>query len=272
MVMTGKRRNAQPGMIDVGVDIDGVTHTFARQKALDDVSLNVGTGVFGLLGPNGVGKSTLLRIMATVLKPKRGEVRLLGLNPGDSHDLRSIRRELGYLPQQFGFYPNFSIFEFIEYFALLKEMAPKTVRPAVARAIERVGLEDRAKAKMKSLSGGMLRRVGIAQAIVNEPALLLLDEPTVGIDPEQRVLFRRLLREIGEHSTVFVSTHLVEDVAAACSDVRILNEGRVVYAGDAQDLQRIGAEATDDDAAGDSDIERGYTSVLLASRAGREVW
>lgn len=265
-----QRAQQHRGMIEVGVDLDGITHSFGRHTALEDVSLHVGAGVFGLLGPNGAGKSTLLRIMATVLKPKRGEVRLLGMNPNDSHDLRSIRRELGYLPQQFGYYPNFSVFEFIEYFALLKEMSPKRVRPAVANAIERVGLEDRAKTKMKSLSGGMLRRVGIAQAIVNEPALLLLDEPTVGLDPEQRVLFRRLLREIGGHSTVFVSTHLVEDVAAACSDVRILNEGRVVYAGDASDLKRIGAGVSDDDAAGDSEIERGYTSVLMTSRQGRE--
>jgi ABC-type multidrug transport system ATPase subunit len=265
-----QRSQQHRGVIEVGVDLDHITHSFGRHTALEDVSLQFGAGVFGLLGPNGAGKSTLLRIMATVLKPKRGEVRLLGMNPNESHDLRSIRRELGYLPQQFGYYPNFSVFEFIEYFALLKEMTPKRVRPAVANAIERVGLEDRAKTKMKSLSGGMLRRVGIAQAIVNEPALLLLDEPTVGLDPEQRVLFRRLLREISGHSTVFVSTHLVEDVAAACSDVRILNEGRVVYAGDASDLKRIGAELSGDEAAGDSEIERGYTSVLMTSRQGRE--
>lgn len=270
MVMMQKRAQPNRGMIEVGVDLDQITHSFGRHKALEEVSLHFGAGVFGLLGPNGAGKSTLLRIMATVLKPKRGEVRLLGMSPNDSHDLRSIRRELGYLPQQFGYYPNFTVFEFIEYFALLKEMSPRRVRPAVAKAIERVGLEDRARTRMKSLSGGMLRRVGIAQAIVNEPALLLLDEPTVGLDPEQRVLFRRLLREIGEHSTIFVSTHLVEDVAAACTDVRILNEGRVVYAGDASDLKRIGAGVSDDEAAGDSEIERGYTSVLMTSRAGRE--
>ena len=269
MAMTEKR-DARQRMIEVGVDLEGITHSFGRHRALDDVTLHAGNGVFGLLGPNGAGKSTLLRIMATVLKPKRGDVRLLGLDPQDGHDLRSIRRELGYLPQQFGYYPNFTVFEFIEYFALLKEMPPRQVRGAVARAIERAGLEDRARAKMKSLSGGMLRRVGIAQAIVNDPALLLLDEPTVGLDPEQRVLFRRLLREIGERSAVFVSTHLVEDVAAACSDVRILNDGRVVYAGDGADLKRIGAGVSDEDAPGDSEIERGYSAVLLACRAGRE--
>jgi len=260
-----QRSQQHRGMIEVGVALDHITHTFGRHTALEDVSLQFGAGVFGLLGPNGAGKSTLLRIMATVLKPKRGEVRLLGMNPSESHDLRSIRRELGYLPQQFGYYPNFSVFEFIEYFALLKEMTPKRVRPAVANAIERVGLEDRAKTKMKSLSGGMLRRVGIAQAIVNEPALLLLDEPTVGLDPEQRVLFRRLLREISGHSTVFVSTHLVEDVAAACNEVAIMEEGRIVFRGLPVDLTALG-DGAGDAVSGDSAIERGYGSVLATAR------
>ena len=131
MVMTGKR-GREVRMIEVGVDLVGITQTFGRQKALDDVTLHAANGVFGLLGPNGAGKSTLLRIMATVLKPKRGEVRLLGLDPQDGHDLRSIRRELGYLPQQFGYYPNFTVFEFIEYFALLKEMPPGQVRAAAS--------------------------------------------------------------------------------------------------------------------------------------------
>src|SRR5699024_6223104 len=200
----------------IGIDLRDVGHRFGRTTVLRDIDLATGPGVFGLLGPNGAGKTTLLRILATVLKPTKGQVELLGLSTRDAHDLREIRRRLGYLPQQFGFYPNFTVFEFIEYFALLKEMPPGRVKAAVATAIERVGLEDRARSKMKSLSGGMLRRVGIAQAIVNEPELLLLDEPTVGLDPEQRVVFRKLLREMAETSAVFVSTHPVADVAPAC--------------------------------------------------------
>ncbi|MDQ3656646.1 MAG: ATP-binding cassette domain-containing protein, partial [Chloroflexota bacterium] len=147
----------------------------------------------------------------------------------------------------------------------LKEMPPSRVKAAVSLAIERVGLESRARSRMKSLSGGMLRRVGIAQAIVNEPELLLLDEPTVGLDPEQRVLFRTLLREVAGHSTVFVSTHLVEDVAAACNEVAIMEEGRIVFRGPPVDLTARG-EGTGDGVGGDSAIERGYGSVLASAR------
>lgn len=253
-------RNAAPGII-----LRDVRHRFGKHQALAGVDLVAGTGVFGLLGPNGAGKTTLLRALATVLKPSQGTIRLLGRDPGQGTELRQIRRRLGYLPQQFGYYPNFTVFEFIEYFALLKEMPPDRVKAAVALAIERVGLEDRARTRMKSLSGGMLRRVGIAQAIVNEPELLLLDEPTVGLDPEQRVLFRSLLREVAERSTVFVSTHLVEDVATACNEVAIMEEGRIVFRGLPVDLTALGEGA----GAGDSEIERGYSRVLSEAR-GRQ--
>ncbi len=253
-----------------GVDLRGVSHAFGRHAALDAVDLAAGAGVFGLLGPNGAGKTTLLRALATVLRPSSGEIRLLGRDPGKVNELREIRRRLGYLPQQFGYYPNFTVFEFIEYFALLKEMPPGEVRRAVARAIERVGLEDRAKAKMKSLSGGMIRRVGIAQAVVNDPELLLLDEPTVGLDPEQRVMFRALLREMGLHATVFVSTHLVEDVAAACNEVGIMESGKIAFRGTPVDLTGLGVAPGEVD--GDSEIERGYGTVLARARNrhGRE--
>ena len=248
-----------------GVILRDVRHRFGKHQALDGVDLAVGTGVFGLLGPNGAGKTTLLRALATVLKPSHGTIRLLGRDPLKSDDLRQIRRRLGYLPQQFGYYPNFTVFEFIEYFALLKEMPPGQVKAAVSLAIERVGLEDRARTRMKSLSGGMLRRVGIAQAIVNEPELLLLDEPTVGLDPELRVLFRALLREVGQHSTVFVSTHLVEDVAMACNEVAIMEDGQIVFQGLPVELSALG----DSEVSGDSAIERGYGAVLATAR-GRQ--
>ncbi len=251
----------------IGVDLRGVHHNFGKHQALDGVDLTIGSGVFGLLGPNGAGKTTLLRALATVLKPSRGSIELLGRDPAKRDDLRQIRRRLGYLPQHFGYYPNFTVFEFIEYFALLKEMPPGQVRSAVARAIERVGLEDRAKSRMKSLSGGMLRRVGIAQAIVNEPELLLLDEPTVGLDPEQRVRFRGLLREMSERSTVFVSTHLVEDVAAACNEVALMEAGRIVFHGTPVDLSALGTTGDLNDATGDSAIERGYGAAIAAGRA-----
>jgi len=248
-----------------GVMLRDVGHAFGRNQVLDGVDLAVGSGVFGLLGPNGAGKTTLLRALATVLKPSHGSIRLLGRDPLRNEELRQIRRRLGYLPQQFGYYPNFTVFEFIEYFALLKEMPPGRVKAAVSLAIERVGLESRAKSRMKALPGGMLRRVVIAQAIVNEPELLLLDEPTVGLDPEQRVLFRAILREVSGHSTVFVSTHLVEDVAAACNEVAIMEEGRIVFRGLPVDLTALG-DGAGDAVSGDSAIERGYGSVLATAR------
>lgn len=245
------------------VDLRDVRHSFGRSEVLHHIDMAATTGVTGLLGPNGAGKTTLLRILATVLKPKAGAVSLLGKDARNRHDLREIRRDIGYLPQQFGYYPNFTVFEFVEYFALLKEMDPQTVRPAVVRAIERVGLENQARTKMKTLSGGMVRRVGIAQAIVNEPALLLLDEPTVGLDPEQRVMFRELLRDMANHSTVFVSTHLVEDVATACNHVVVMGDGRIVYRGTPDELMQAGNE----EAAGDSAMERGYSAALASGRA-----
>src|SRR6185437_16223135 len=188
-------------------------------------------GVFGLLGPNGAGKTSLLRMTATVLPPSSGRLRLLGRDPGSYGPRREIRRRLGYLPQSLGYFPGFTVAEFVEYFALLKDMPPRQVPGAVATAIERVELAGKARAKLRTLSGGMLRRVGIAQAIVNEPELLLLDEPTAGLDPEQRVAFRLLLRELGARATVVVSTHLVEDVGAACAQVALMDRGKIVFHG-----------------------------------------
>jgi ABC-2 type transport system ATP-binding protein len=234
-----------------------------RHLAVDGLDLTLGTGVHGLLGPNGAGKTTLMRALATVIKPADGRLTLLGESVDGRADLRRVRRGLGYLPQQFGFYPRFTVREFIEYMAWLKEM-PKTAVPgAVQRAIDRVGLTSKANARMKTLSGGMLRRAGIAQAIVNDPALLLLDEPTVGLDPEQRLDFRELLRDVGVDSCVLVSTHLVEDVVAACTDVVLINEGRLVYQGTPDDLTTRGGPGD----AGDSPAERGYSALLRAYRA-----
>jgi ABC-type multidrug transport system ATPase subunit len=189
-------------------------------------------------------------------------LRLLGCNPADSQQRRELRRRLGYLPQSLGYYPNFTVFEFVEYFALLKEMPTSHVRRAVAQAIERVGLGDRARDRLKTLSGGTVRRAGIAQAIVNEPELLLLDEPTAGLDPEQRVSFRKLLREIGQDGTVMVSTHLVEDVGAVCSDVALMDQGRIVFRGTPAELVARGHHS----AAGDTPLERGYSAVLTEVR------
>jgi ABC-2 type transport system ATP-binding protein len=250
----------------MNVEIMDLTRRFGRTQAVAGVSLSAGPGVLGLLGPNGAGKTSLLRMMATVIPPSSGRLRLLGRDPGGYGPRREIRRRLGYLPQNLGYYPSFTLAEFVEYFALLKEMPAARVPAAVVTAIERADLGDKARARLRTLSGGMLRRAGIAQAIVNEPDLLLLDEPTAGLDPEQRVAFRALLRDLGQRATVVVSTHLVEDVGAACTEVALMDAGRIVFHGTPGELTERG-EGTD--AAGDSPLERGYSAVLAAVRADR---
>ncbi len=248
----------------MNVELTDLTRRFGRTQAVAGVNLDAGPGVFGLLGPNGAGKTTLLRMMATVIPPNSGTLRLLGRDPGSYAPRREIRRRLGYLPQALGYYPGFTVAEFVEYFALLKDMPPARVPVAVATAIERVDLGAKARAKLRTLSGGMLRRVGIAQAIVNEPELLLLDEPTAGLDPEQRVQFRALLREFGQRATVIVSTHLVEDVGAACGEVALMNDGKIVFRGTPDELT---ARADGTAASGDAPLERGYSAVLAQARS-----
>ena len=246
----------------MNIELTDVTRRFGRNWAVDGVSLSVGPGVFGLLGPNGAGKTSLLRMLATVLPPSSGTLRLLDRDPGSPADRAQIRRRLGYLPQNLGYYPSFTVVEFVEYFALLKEMPANQVPRAVAAAVERVDLGAKAKAKLRTLSGGMLRRVGIAQAIVNEPELLLFDEPTAGLDPEQRVAFRTLMRDLGQTATLVVSTHLVEDVGAACSEVALMAEGKVVFTGTPDELTACGEGF----GVGDSPLERGYSAALAAAR------
>jgi ABC-type multidrug transport system ATPase subunit len=245
------------------VYIRDLSQQFGKKRVVNGISLDMDEGVLGLLGPNGAGKTTLLRTLATILPPVDGDIRLLGWDPTHPTERRQIRRRLGYLPQTLGYYPGYTVQEFVEYIALLKEIPSRDVKQAMVRAIELVGLQDKMNSKLRTLSGGMLRRVGIAQAIVNQPELLLLDEPTAGLDPEQRVDFRRILRQLGCSSTVIVSTHLVEDVGAACTEVAMMDQGSIVFRGTPDDLVRRGESYE----VGDSPLERGYGSVLAEARA-----
>jgi len=247
----------------MNVEITALTRRFGRTEAVAGVDLQTGPGVFGLLGPNGAGKTSLLRMMATAIPPTSGRLRLLGRDPGRAGPRREIRRRLGYLPQQLGYYPGFTAAEFVEYFALLKEVPAGQVPAAVTAALDRAELGGQARARLRTLSGGMLRRVGIAQAIVNQPDLLLLDEPTAGLDPEQRVAFRGLLRDLGRHAIVVVSTHLVEDVGTACAQVALLHRGKIVFQGSPDELAARGAGH----GVGDAPLERGYSAVLATARS-----
>ena len=214
------------------IELNDVLKTYRGEPALDRVTLDLGSGITGLLGPNGAGKTTLVRILATLLSPTKGSVRMAGLDPSKPRDRLEIRRRLGYLPQELGLYPRFTVFEFVDYIAILKELTDRRERHRkVMNALVAVGLEDLARRKIKTLSGGMARRVGIAQALVADPDLMLFDEPTVGLDPEQRARFRELIAGLGQERQVVLSTHLVEDVAAICTSVVVLWEGKVLFHG-----------------------------------------
>jgi ABC-2 type transport system ATP-binding protein len=212
---------------------------YGRATVLDAIDVAAGPGVTGLLGPNGAGKTTLLRCLATTLAPDSGEIRMLGLDPADRAQRTELRRRLGYLPQDPGFYPHFTAFELVDYVAILKEMTDRRRRHGeVRRVLAEVDLADRSKSKVRKLSGGMRQRLAFAQALLGDPDLLILDEPTVGLDPEQRMRFRALVSRLGESRTVLLSTHQTEDVAALCERVVVINEGRAVFTGTPGELAR----------------------------------
>jgi ABC-2 type transport system ATP-binding protein len=220
------------------IELTGVGKRYGRTRALADVDLAFDRGVTGLLGPNGAGKTTLLRIVATSIAADSGEVRLLGRDPQGSHaDVTAVRRELGYLPQELGYPSDMTAFGFLEYVAVLKEWNDRERRSQeVRRVLETVGLGDRTTLKIRKLSGGQRRRVGLAQALLGDPQLVVLDEPTTGLDPAQRADLRRTLSALGHRSTVLLSTHQTEDVAALCERVVVLAGGTVRFDGAVTDL------------------------------------
>jgi ABC-2 type transport system ATP-binding protein len=214
-----------------------VSKHYGRTSALEDVDLTLSTGVTGLLGPNGAGKTTLLRILVTALGADAGEVSVLGEHPTTSAARVAIRRRLGYVPQETGFPRGFTVFGFVDYMAILKEWSHRSTRhPEVRRVIDRADLTAVAAKRVKALSGGQRRRVVLAQALLGEPELLVLDEPTAGLDPEQRARLRDTLSRAGELSTVLISTHQTDDVAALCERVVVLDRGHVLYDGLVTDL------------------------------------
>jgi ABC-2 type transport system ATP-binding protein len=219
------------------IELDGVSKRFASTNALCDVSIALGRSVTGLLGPNGAGKTTMLRIAATVLAPDEGRVRLLGRDSSRSTERCEIRRRLGYMPQEPGFYRSFTAFEFVDYVAVLKELPGRRPRhDEVRRVLHLVGLEAVMGRRVKALSGGMRRRLALAQALLGNPDLLVLDEPTAGLDPEQRLRFRELVSQLPNRPAVLISTHQTEDVTALCDHVVVLAGGTVRFEGSPGEL------------------------------------
>lgn len=211
--------------------VDGVSKVYKDKAAVDRVSFTLGKGVCGLLGANGAGKTTLMRIMCGVLTPTKGRVTFDGIDACRE----GYRAILGYLPQDFGYYPEFTAMDFLLYLRALKGISKPRAERRAKQLLERVRLEDVAKKKVKTFSGGMKQRLGIAQALLNDPRLLILDEPTAGLDPKERVRFRNLIAELGRDRIVLLSTHIVSDVQRIADKVLMMKEGRLIYRGECRD-------------------------------------
>jgi ABC-2 type transport system ATP-binding protein len=217
--------------------IDRVSKRYGRNTlALQDFSLELGSGVLGLLGPNGAGKTTLMSILATITRPTSGTIRWNGTDLAS--DPNAIRSVLGYLPQDFGVYPNLNAVEFLEYLAAVKGLDSAAARRRIDELLNLVNLMDVRKRPLGGYSGGMRQRIGIAQALLNDPKLLIVDEPTAGLDPEERVRFRNLLSDLSGDRVVILSTHIVSDVEATATDIALISQGKLVAHAAPEDLLR----------------------------------
>lgn len=213
--------------------IKNVDKFYGRKQALKNVNLTIEPGMFGLLGRNGAGKTTLMEILTSLSKKQSGEISVLGIPVEQAREIRSIT---GYLPQDFSLYPSITVEEGLDYLGVLSGMSKKLRRERAEMLLQQVNLVDCRKKKVKELSGGMRRRLGIAQALLHDPKILIVDEPTAGLDPEERIRFRNLLGEAAQERTVILSTHIVEDVEAVCEEAAILNQGRILWRGTITEL------------------------------------
>jgi len=208
--------------------ISNLSKNYGEKQALSDVSIHIETGMFGLLGRNGAGKTTLMRIIATTLNKSSGSVTVCGY---DISKAKEIRKLVGYLPQEFSMYPNMTVYEAMDYLGVLSELPHKMRQEKIPVLLKSVNLDDCRKVRVKALSGGMKRRLGIAQTILHDPQILIVDEPTAGLDPEERVRFRELLSEIAENRIVILSTHIVEDIEKTCENIAVLDKGIIIFNG-----------------------------------------
>lgn len=218
----------------VKLELDGLTKEFGDFTAVNHINLTMTNGVYGLLGVNGAGKTTLMRMLCTLLKPTSGTI---CCNGKDIFNMDSeYRKLLGYLPQDFGFYPEFTVEDYLLYIAALKGIRPVVAKKRVKELISKVGLSKAAHKKMKKLSGGMKRRAGIAQAMLNNPKILILDEPTAGLDPNERIRFRNLISELSEDRLVLLSTHIVSDIEYIANEIWLMKDGEILHKGSIDEL------------------------------------
>lgn len=221
---TAKNNNVSQNQIK----ISGVSKYYGKKKALSDIDLTIQRGMFGLLGRNGAGKTTLMKTLAALHKKQSGTITVCGIPIEQAKEIRGIT---GYLPQDFSMYPSMSVEESLDYLGILSGMDLKLRRERAEMLLKRVNLTEHRGKKVRALSGGMKRRLGIAQALLHDPMVLIVDEPTAGLDPEERIRFRNLLCEVAEERIVILSTHIVGDIEATCEDIAIMNEGRILWRG-----------------------------------------
>lgn len=212
--------------------IDRVSKQYKNKIAVDRISLTLGKGIYGLLGANGAGKTTLMRMLCGILTPTSGTITYNGRDVSEEE----YRAVLGYLPQDFGYYPDFNGKDFLLYMAALKGLSKKSAEKKAKELLKLVSLEDVAKKKIKTYSGGMKQRLGIAQALLNEPEILILDEPTAGLDPKERVRFRNLIAELGKENIVILSTHIVSDIDRIADRILMMNNGRLIFNGTKEEI------------------------------------
>ncbi len=211
-----------------------LTRQFGKFTAVDHLNLTIENGVYGLLGVNGAGKTTLMRMLCTLLKPTDGQILCNGRDIFEMDG--EYRKLLGYLPQDFGFYPDFTVAEYLSYIAAIKGIRPGVAKRRIKELLHHVGLQKAAHKKMKTLSGGMKRRAGIAQAMLNDPKILILDEPTAGLDPTERVRFRNLISELSQERIIILSTHIVSDVEYIANEIWLMKDGQLMQQGTLEDI------------------------------------
>ncbi len=215
------------------IEIKNVNKFYGQKQALKDVNLTIEQGIFGLLGRNGAGKTTLMKTLAALHQKKSGEITICGVPVENAVEIRSMT---GYLPQDFSMYPSMTVTESLDYLGALSGMDKKLRRKRIQKLLKKVNLTEQHNLKVKKLSGGMKRRLGIAQALLHEPKVLIVDEPTAGLDPEERIRFRNLLCEVAEERIVILSTHIVADIEASCEKLAIMNEGSILWKGNVSEL------------------------------------
>ena len=223
------------------LSLNSLTKQYDALTAVKDLNLTMTSGVYGLLGVNGAGKTTLMRMICTLIRPSRGNITCDGKDIFEMEG--NYRRQLGYLPQDFGYYPDLTVFDYMMYIASIKGLRPAFAKSQTDSLLEQVGMHKASKMKMRKLSGGMLRRVGIAQAMLNDPKILVLDEPTAGLDPNERIRFRNLISELADDRLVLLSTHIVSDVEFIANEIILMNKGEFFFTGTAEDIvSSIGKE------------------------------